>query len=121
MRHGGVRHNLGHQPGSFIVRDGGACSDQLLPLSTGDPLMGEAQEFFRGHRPCEKKTLRQLASGGVRQVSLLDGFDAFGDRADPDGQVKLLHLWPVKLLQAGRLDYEASAVTAMRAAASLRR
>ncbi len=39
----------------------------------------------------------------------------------PDGQVKLLHLWPVKLLQAGRLDYEASAVTAMRAAASLRR
>ncbi len=39
----------------------------------------------------------------------------------PDGQVKLLHFWPVKLLQAGRADYEASAVTAMRAAASLRR
>ena len=39
----------------------------------------------------------------------------------PDGQVKLLHFWPVKLLQAGRADYEASAVRAMRAAASLRR
>jgi hypothetical protein len=44
-----------------------------------------------------------------------------GPEFTPDGQFKLLHLWPVKLLQAGRLDYEASAVTAMRAAASLRR
>lgn len=39
----------------------------------------------------------------------------------PDGHPKLLHLWPVKLLQAGRTDYEGSAVMAMRAAASLSR
>ncbi len=39
----------------------------------------------------------------------------------PDGHFKFPHLWPVKLLHAGRADYEASAVTAMRAAASLRR
>ncbi len=24
---------------------------------------------------------------------------------DPDGHLKLLHLWPVKLLQAGRMNY----------------
>ena len=50
---------------------------------------------------------------------------AAGPRAesfyDPDGHFKFPHLWPVKLLHAGRADYEASAVTAMRAAASLRR
>ena len=49
----------------------------------------------------------------VRPVVLPDEF--------PDGHFKFPHLWPVKLLHAGRVDYEASAVTAMRAAASLRR
>ena len=39
----------------------------------------------------------------------------------PDGHPKLLHLWPVKLLQAGRSDYDDSGVMAMRAAASFRR
>ena len=40
----------------------------------------------------------------------------------PDGQVKLLHFWPGKLLRAGRRDYEGfAAVAAMREAASLRR
>ncbi len=39
----------------------------------------------------------------------------------PDGHPKLLHLWPVKLLQAGRLDYDDSEVVTMRAAASFRR
>ena len=39
----------------------------------------------------------------------------------PDGHPKLPHLWPVKLLQAGRTDYDGSGVMAMRAAASLRR
>ncbi len=37
----------------------------------------------------------------------------------PDGHPKLLHLWPVKLLQAGRVNYDGSDVMAMRAAASL--
>lgn len=39
----------------------------------------------------------------------------------PDGHPKLLHLWPVKLLQAGRGDYGDSVVTAMRDAASFSR
>ena len=42
-------------------------------------------------------------------------------RLTPDGHPKLLHLWPVKLLQAGRSDYDDSGVMAMRAAASFRR
>jgi len=39
----------------------------------------------------------------------------------PDGHPKLLHLWPVKLLQAGRGDYGDSVVVAMREAASFSR
>ena len=39
----------------------------------------------------------------------------------PDGHRKLLHLWPVKLLQAGRSDYDYVGVMAMREAASFRR
>ena len=39
----------------------------------------------------------------------------------PDGHLKLLHLWPVKLLQAGRSDYDYAGVMAMREAASFRR
>ena len=44
-----------------------------------------------------------------------------GGLSTPDGHPKLLHLWPVKLLQAGQPDYDDSAVMAMRAAASLSR
>ena len=43
------------------------------------------------------------------------------DVESPDGHPKLLHFWPVKLLQAGRSDYDDSCVMAMRAAASLSR
>ena len=39
----------------------------------------------------------------------------------PDGHPKLLHLWPVKLLQAGRSDGDYTGVTAMREAASFKR
>ncbi len=42
-------------------------------------------------------------------------------RERPDGHPKLLHSWPVKLLQAGRVDYADSGTTARRAAASLSR
>lgn len=39
----------------------------------------------------------------------------------PDGHRKLLHLWPVKLLQAGRSDCDYTGVMAMREAASFKR
>lgn len=39
----------------------------------------------------------------------------------PDGHPKLPHLWPVKLLQAGRSDGDYTGVTAMREAASFKR
>jgi len=42
-------------------------------------------------------------------------------RYAPDGHPKLLHLWPPKLLQAGRGDYGQSEGMTRRAAASLRR
>ncbi len=40
---------------------------------------------------------------------------------DPDGHPKLLHLWPPKLLQAGRSDGDYTGVTVMREAASFKR
>ena len=41
---------------------------------------------------------------------------------DPDGHFKFPHLWPLKLSQAGRADYELSAgLSAMREAASFKR
>ena len=46
------------------------------------------------------------------------GFLAAGH---PDGHPKLLHLWPVKLLQAGRSDGNYTGATAMREAASFSR
>ena len=39
----------------------------------------------------------------------------------PDGHPKLLHLWPPKLLQAGRINYGQSEGMTSRAAASLSR
>ncbi len=39
----------------------------------------------------------------------------------PDGHPKLLHFWPVKLLQAGRSDGNYMGATAMREAASFKR
>ncbi len=47
--------------------------------------------------------------------------DSGAHRIFPDGHPKLLHLWPVKLLQAGRSDYDYVGVMAMREAASFRR
>ena len=42
-------------------------------------------------------------------------------RKPPDGHPKLLHLWPVKLLQAGRTDGDYTGVAVMREAASFNR
>ncbi len=41
--------------------------------------------------------------------------------AHPDGHPKLPHLWPVKLLQAGRSDGDYTGVAVMREAASFKR
>lgn len=41
--------------------------------------------------------------------------------SDPDGHLKLLHSWPPKLLQAGRVNYAGSEAMASRAEASFRR
>ena len=56
-----------------------------------------------------------------RQRSLVALEACGGAHHCPDGHPKLPHLWPVKLLQAGRSNYDDSVLIAMRAAASLRR
>ena len=43
------------------------------------------------------------------------------DRDIPDGHPKLLHSWPPKVLQAGRVNYAGSEAMARRAEASFRR
>ncbi len=52
-------------------------------------------------------------------LNMLNYKQAKVDRSAPDGHPKLLHCWPVKLLQAGRGDYAGSEVMIRRAAASL--
>jgi hypothetical protein len=54
----------------------------------------------------------------IRAVKL---YIKLGKRLSPDGHFKLPHLWPVKLPQAGRTDYDVCGVTAIRAAASFSR
>ena len=62
-------------------------------------------------------TLIGLGAGITMRYRKFFVLDAIG----PDGHPKLPHLWPVKLLQAGRSNYDDSVLIAMRAAASLRR
>lgn len=60
--------------------------------------------------------VRLQMEGRVRELALFNlGIDS------PDGHPKLLHLWPVKLLQAGRSDGDYTGVMAMREAASFKR
>ncbi len=72
----------------------------------------------------EERTVSALVSSGVCRTYLCSpvyahGFEHFD--LDPEGHPKLLHFWPVKLLQAGQGDYAGSGVMASRAAASLSR
>ena len=57
--------------------------------------------------------------GASEAVQAFHAFHALLDTQIPDGHPKLLHCWPVKLLQAGRGDYAGSEVMIRRAAASL--
>lgn len=67
-------------------------------------------------------TIGQIEMDFLAQLALRSDTQAVADDEHaPDGHPKLLHLWPVKLLQAGRSDYDDSGVMAMRAAASFSR
>ncbi len=44
-------------------------------------------------------SVKEYAKHGYVTLDLEKNMD------DPDGHLKLLHLWPVKLLQAGRMNY----------------
>ncbi len=64
----------------------------------------------------QQNTLGQILA--AKSVAIQTEFRTY---SAPDGHRKLLHLWPVKLLQAGRSDYDYVGVMAMREAASFRR
>ena len=114
---GGVRGTAGHRVEHLGF--GGALPDTDLHVNV-DAIVAAVE---RGHQ--HGNLLDLLATELNPVVDMLvqsqETLEHIGGVAGPDGQVKLLHFWPVKLLQAGRADYEASAVRAMRAAASLRR
>lgn len=113
-----------------------ALNERLLhALAARDQL-----SLFKGRRlvcadgtllaPAQRACLRTRCLAAPRQRALglyLPGNElmlhvAVGPEAQgPDGHPKLLHLWPVKLLQAGRSDYDYVGVMAMREAASFRR
>ena len=66
--------------------------------------------------------LKCLALNDLRPMNTLSQLlDTYRNAAAPDGHPKLLHLWPVKLLQAGRTDGDYTGVAVMREAASFNR
>ena len=76
-------------------------------------LLGKGWDWWKGRRDPARRSAQRLirafeAHGVARQQIIR-----------PDGHPKLLHCWPVKLLQAGRGDYAGSEVMIRRAAASL--
>ena len=63
--------------------------------------------------------MTHITNSRPRMAAIYAPGKARARRWHPDGHPKLLHCWPVKLLQAGRGDYAGSEVMIRRAAASL--
>src|SRR3990167_5897352 len=74
-----------------------------------------SQSVFRNARQPESVRCSVQDSNGQ------EGRNARKTDFTPDGHLKLLHLWPVKLLQAGRSDGDYTGVAVMREAASFKR
>ena len=84
-----------------------------------DEVAGMLRRFGLGHQLDELVAAMNLAA--EQAIPLAKGLlhDTIQSLSIPDGHPKLLHCWPVKLLQAGRGDYAGSEVMIRRAAASL--
>ena len=98
-----------------------------LPAPNAAGAMEFTKRFLRAKNPCAngfRWFVRHVEDGASYQEAL-DTLVQAGRVEDacwlltPDGHPKLLHCWPVKLLQAGRGDYAGSEVMIRRAAASL--
>ena len=53
----------------------------------------------------ELERLLEILPEEIRRREAQDNDAEEAERRNPDGHLKLLHLWPVKLLQAGRVNY----------------
>jgi hypothetical protein len=92
-----------------------------IAMPAADFTPGEADQLRRamgawrkrgGLEPHQQKLVQRMLAKGYTQefadriAKQIEGFGSYGfpeSHAAPDGQVKLLHLWPPKLLQAGRV------------------
>ena len=115
-----------------------ADEDDIVCVHPGGPrLVGAAAiraafeaMFANGAVRAHPERLRKVESLGAALHNVLERVDlvtaegtqhAWVVATNPDGHPKLLHLWPVKLLQAGRSDGNYTGATAMREAASFSR
>ena len=87
------------------------------------PMTTNTQNFLNASADLlEELTDRVLANDPETYRGLVAMLSKGGMLGIPDGHFKFPHLWPVKLLQAGRTNYQSLVVSrAMRAAASFSR
>ena len=103
------RVEVDHTPMNWVV----VCDRTGLPL--GRPLLTVLIDAYSSY------VLGFYVSFYGAGLTSVSGALRCAISPNPDGHPKLLHLWPPKLLQAGRADYVGSALMASRAAASFSR
>lgn len=129
--------NMGVSPTQVQDRGAGSTSDAFSRIEHYRPVVCESPPSHAGQSKAiiessNPKTLSNdeapgFVASNLRTFELIrrELFSVLRDNdsfyVGPDGHPKLLHCWPVKLLQAGRGDYAGSGVMASRAAASLSR
>ena len=100
-----------------------ALAHAELPVEFVQPAMQEELRILQdaGYIICDLPCAGEAGPTRIHLVTSL-GRKALRHFGNPGGHFKFPHLWPVKFLQAGRLNYEMLEVSrAMRAAASLSR
>ena len=93
-------------------------------LKRVEEVTGKSIQFMRDDNLAVLSTLQMARNGAefhvMRYRPSNDPIDYFVAFQAPDGHLKLLHSWPPKLPQAGRIDYgAATGLKAIREAASL--
>jgi hypothetical protein len=117
--------------GSALPRWAPHPTDRSTQRQYTNPSTGQAGSGARADRRLSVPTISTPAHGRRQAVFLEDISEveagvlaaaiAVEDHPRPDGHFKFLHLWPLKLPQAGWSNYASVTVSAMREVASLRR